>query len=333
MRYVQAIEGKSIRIDAKDRKILAAIAENARSPATVIAKKAGTSRDTAKYRIDSLQKNGIIQGYRAVVNTAKLGFDAYHIFLQLNKPSREIEQDLIRKFKAYPFLRALLKFNGRYDFEVAVIAKSVADFDNILDTVLNDCAKYLQDYEVMIISKTYLARTFPRSFLDYKTMQKGKIKAYSPDEKDRKLLSAIADNASLPLYKLASIMGLSPDAANYRIKHMVDEGIIIGFVPIINYSALGYSVYAVLVLINGLSADKESRLKQFINSDGHIIWAVKTVGKHNLLLYVCVKDNDELHETINSLRTYLPNDIRNYEPLIAYEEFHYTYFPESAIKK
>ena len=39
MRYVQAIEGKSIRIDAKDRKILAAIAENARSPATVIAKR------------------------------------------------------------------------------------------------------------------------------------------------------------------------------------------------------------------------------------------------------------------------------------------------------
>ncbi|MDI6737200.1 MAG: hypothetical protein QME12_01650 [Nanoarchaeota archaeon] len=50
------------------------------------------------------------------------------------------------------------------------------------------------------------------------------------------------------------------------------------------------------------------------------------------MLYVCVKNNDELHETISSLRAYLPNDIRSYEPLIAYEEFHYTYFPEYAGK-
>lgn len=332
MRYVQAIEGKSIRLDAKDRKVLAVLAENARSPATLIAKKAGTSRDTAKYRMQGLERNGIIQGYRAVVNINRLGFDAYHIFLQLNKPSREIEQQLIRKFKAYPFLRALLKFNGRYDFELAVIARSVAEFDSILDTILNDCAKYLQDYEVMVISKTYLSRTFPKSFIDCRAMQKKGNKAYSPDEKDRKILSAIADNASLPLFKIASSAGLSPDAANYRIKRMIEGGIISSFVPIINYSSLGYSVYAVLVLINGLSPEKESKLKQFINADKHIIWAVKTVGKHNLLLYVCVKGNDELHETINSLRAYLPNDIRNYEPLIAYEEFHYTYFPDSAKK-
>lgn len=332
MRYVQSAEGKNMRLDAKDRKILAAIAENARSPATVVAKKAGVSRDTAKYRMEGLEKNGVIQGYRAVVNINQMGFDAYHIFLQLNKPSREIEQELIRKFKAYPFLRALLKFNGRYDFELAVIAKSVADFDTILDTILNDCAKYLQDYEVMVISKTYLSRAFPKSFLDYKATQNKSGKAYFPDEKDKKILSAIADNASLPLFRIASTAGLSPDAANYRIKNMIEGNIISSFVPIINYSALGYSVYAVLVLINGLSPEKESKLKQFINADKHIIWAVKTVGKHNLLLYVCVKDNDELHETINSLRAYLPNDIRNYEPLIAYEEFHYTYFPDSAKK-
>lgn len=332
MRYVQAAEGGKIRLDAKDRKILAAIAENARSPATVVAKKAGVSRDTAKYRIAGLEKQGLIQGYRAIIDISRLGFDAYHIFLQLNKPSKEIEQELIRKFKAYPFLRALLKFNGRYDFELAVIAKSVADFDSILDAVLNDCAKYLQDYEVMVISKTYSAKTFPPSFIKCRTAQKKEAKKCQTDDKDKKILTVIADNASLPLYKISGAVGLSPDAANYRIKAMHENGIITGFVPVINYSALGYSVYAVLVMINGLSAEKESKLKQFINSDGHIIWAVKTVGKHNLLAYVCVKDNDELHETINSLRAYLPNDIRSYEPLIAYEEFHYTYFPEYAKK-
>ncbi len=333
MRYLQSLlTEKGIKPDLKDKKILYLLSQNARMSATAIAKKVGLSRDAVSYRVGGMVKQGIIQGYRTVIDMELLGYSAYHLFLQLNQPLPEIEENLIKKFKAYPFIRAILKFSGKYDFELALIAKDIQEFDCFLNKILDDCATFVQDYEVLIITKNYQSTTFPKSFLTMEnTIKKEGIVPMVPDTKDKKILYALANDASLPFYRVAETVGLSADAIPYRINKMLKAGIISRFIPVINYALFPYNIYAIIVGINGFKEEKEIILKKFLRQDPNIIWCVKTVGKYNLLFYVCVNHTEDLHKTLIHLRGLFPGDIKNYETLIAYEEYKYTYFPEIAL--
>jgi Lrp/AsnC family transcriptional regulator for asnA, asnC and gidA len=323
---------RRMKLDMKDKKILSLLSKNARTPHTIIAKSVGLSRDSISYRIKNLVKNQIVQGYRTVINANKLGYEAYHLFVQLSPPGKEAEKMLVEKFKSYPFTRTVLRFSGKYDYEFAIIAKNIREFDKNLRTILEDCTEYLQDYEVLIITDYYTENFFPRSFLIAKDTELARNKEINEitkvDKKDLDILQIIADNALIQLYAIANKVNISADAVNYRIKKLMATGIIKKFIPVINYSALGYSNYAFMLNIKGLTDKKEAKLKQILSTDKNILWAVKTIGRYNVLMYVCVPNTEELHKTMMNLRAHFPGELNNYETLIAYEEYKFTYFPE-----
>ena len=78
-----------------------------------------------------------------------------------------------------------------------------------------------------------------------------------------------------------------------------------------------------------LDDKKEKLLEVFLNNDKNILWAVKTIGKFNVLIYVLAKNTKQLQETSLKLRSLFPNQINSYETLILYKEYKYTYFPAS----
>jgi len=354
MRYLQQKGEKDekkaeVELDVKDKRILSALSLNARTPATALAKGIGLSRDAVSYRINNLAEKCVILGFRTVLDLKRLGYDSYHVFLRLQMPSREVEEKLIRKFVGYPFMVAVLKFSGRYDIELALISKDVREFDGIFGTIMDDCSGYVQDFDVVTISKLLKSNILPKSFfpskkgigIDYggrklddkKVGEVGKVREVrgniiNIDDKDREILNLISNDASMKLHKIASRVNLSADTITYRIKRMIREGIILSFVPFVNYIALGYSVYALLLRVNNLSGKNELKLRQFMNHDENVIWAVKTVGRYNVLIYLCVKNTFDLHKSIMALRNYFPGDIKDVETLVAYEEYKYTYFPE-----
>ncbi|MDO8660544.1 MAG: hypothetical protein Q7K43_01520, partial [Candidatus Woesearchaeota archaeon] len=58
-------------------------------------------------------------------------------------------------------------------------------------------------------------------------------------------------------------------------------------------------------------------------------WAVKTIGRYNVLLYVCTNQPDDLVSTTTELRNFFTGAVKDYETLINYEEYKYTYYPEA----
>jgi len=331
MKFLQTIsELKRIKIDLKDKKILSLISDNSRVPLTQIAKKVGLSRDSINYRIKNYEKKGLIQGYRTVVDISKFGYNNYHIFIRLNNLDKEAEKRIISRLSKHAFIRSIIKFNGGFDFEIALIAKTIQDFDTEISLILKDCSGFIQSYEILTLTKTYLSKALPLSF--YPTEIPAKIsskekKELKTDEKDIKILKLISEDATLPLYRIANKVNLSADSIAYRLKNMKDSGLIIKFFPVINFSALCYNMYAILVNIHELNEEKEKVLKEFIETDKNIFWAVKTIGRFNLLFYILVNKIEDLQETLVNLRNTFPKSITNYESLIADEQFKYVYFP------
>ncbi len=334
MRYLQQKqEINKVNLDLKDRKIFSILSTNSRIPLTKLAKKVGLSRDAVKYRIKNYEKKGIIQGYRAMVDIKKFGYTPYHLFIKLNNPSQEIEKKIINKLIKNPFIRALIRFSGNYDFEIALIAKDIYELDRVIEKIIKDCFDLIQDYEILIMPKTYVAETFPPSFSGYKLIHdfrnlEKKKDNYKIDKKDIKILKLMSENAKIPLYEIADKLKLSADAVNYRIKNMVRAGVILKFIPVINYSALSFNLYTILLNINTLDERKEKLLKKFLITNQNTLWAVKTIGRFNVLIYLLVRDVDNLQDTMIKLRRLFPKKINRYETLIAYEEYKYIYFPK-----
>lgn len=330
MRYLQTTQ-KTVkaRLDAKDKKILSLLSQNARLPLTRLAKEVGLSRDAVGYRIKGYEKEGIIQGYRTMVDLSVFGYKSNHLFIKLNNPSKENEEVILKKLVSYPFVRAVIKFSGVYDFEVAFVSKHIEDLDETLTQIISDCAGSLQDYELLTISKTFAAETFPPNFLgNFLEKKNGKKKEGHPDQKDIDILKLLSENATLSLSEIALKVKLSADAVAYHLKQLQESGVIIKFIPVINYASLDYNLHTFLLSIRELDKEKEKILRMFLSTDKNVLWAVKAIGRYNVLVYFLVKNVEELQETVLKLRSLFPNQINRYESLIAYEEYKYVYFPK-----
>lgn len=330
MRYLQNTkEVEKIKVDLKDRKILGYLSSNARIPLTVLAKKVGLSRDAVNYRIKNYEEKGVIQGYRTMVDISKFGYENYHIFIKLNNPSEKIEKEIVNRLMKYAFIRTIIKFSGNFDFEIAIIAKNAEELDRIITKIINACSGSIQDYEILTIIRNYIAETFPPNFqseIGGKKINKkenGKV-----DKKDIEILKVIGENAILPLFEIGDKVKLSADAVSYRIKNMLNTGIITKFIPVMNYTSLDYSLYTILLNVGGMDEKKEELIKSFLLKDKNTLWAVKTIGRFNILIYLLVRNIEELQETVMKLRSLFPKQINHYETLIAYEEYKYVYFPK-----
>ena len=330
MKYEPRIKAKKVfDLDLKDKKILKCLEENSRQSHNQIAKKAGLSKESVRYRIKQLEEKGIIQNYKVVVDIKKLDYRAYHLFVNLNKPDLEIEKEYLKKLISYPFVRAVIKFSGGYDFEIAMVAKNIDELERNLTQLFNGVDKYIKENELLIVVRTFVGRVFPKSFLEFEIeKKKNKIKEIKVDDKDIKILNVLKEDAVMPIYKIAEKTKLGVDSVTYRMKKLEDGEIIRNYIPAINYRAVGYQVYAILLRINSLYEDVEAKLKRYLIQDPNVLWAVKTIGNYNVMIYLAVDKPEDLHDTLNKIRRTFANRIKGYKTLIAYEEYKYTYFPE-----
>ncbi|MGV8151024.1 MAG: Lrp/AsnC family transcriptional regulator [Candidatus Woesearchaeota archaeon] len=318
-----------VKIDIKDRKILSILQHDARISRTSIAKTVGSSKDAVNYRIHNYESNGLIQGYRAVVDVSFFGYDAYHLFLQLKTPSVEKEKELFLKINENKNVRAIIKYSGKYDLQIALIAKNAKDFDAVLEKMLLGIKDYIQSYDVLLSSEEYVSKLFSNSFIKKfvgKDISRARPKTINmlPDKTDIAILSLLSDNANESNIELSKKLKISADSVRRRIDKMRDGKILTRFIPAINYAALGYSFYCVMFNIKS----RDAKFKELILNDDNLLWGIKSIGKYNVLAYLCVSDSSKVHETINRLREKHPGNILDYEILLGYEEYKFTYFPE-----
>ena len=98
-------------MDALDQKILDVLRDHARASYSEIGEQVGLSRVAVKNRIAALEKNGIIQGYKTIINEGNIP--------QGVKFTLEIEAipvlytDVVEALKADEFLRELYSTTGQ----------------------------------------------------------------------------------------------------------------------------------------------------------------------------------------------------------------------------
>lgn len=102
-------------LDPTARRVLLALLEDAQQPLTQIATKLGCSITTVKYHLQLLEAQGIIVGYKPLIDITKIGYDHFKILLELGNPSqRSTIKTLLDTNDNVVYITESL---GRYDLE------------------------------------------------------------------------------------------------------------------------------------------------------------------------------------------------------------------------
>lgn len=149
-------------LDDFDRRIVAALQEDARMPVAQVAERAALSATPVSRRIKKLEDDGLIRGYAPVLEPRKLGFELEaYVLINLNAHSDENIAHFESEIAGNSYVIACHAVTGDMDYLVHVIARNVEHLSQItLKTLLR--IPGVRDVKSIVVLETIKdARTLP----------------------------------------------------------------------------------------------------------------------------------------------------------------------------
>ncbi|MDE2577221.1 MAG: Lrp/AsnC family transcriptional regulator [Hyphomicrobiales bacterium] len=120
-------------LDAIDRKILDALQADARMPNLQLAERVGLSPSPCSRRVRLLEENGVIEGYRPVLDRAAVGLNVT-VFagVKVERHSHENAEAFVAAMLAMPEVVACHLVSGDMDFLVEVVVPDMATYEAVV---------------------------------------------------------------------------------------------------------------------------------------------------------------------------------------------------------
>ena len=129
---------KNSRLDAADLRILSVLVLEGRIPVTELANRVGLSKTPCQTRMKRLQEDGFIQGYRAVLDPARLGL-AHVAFVEVRLT--DTREPALRAFnqaaREVPEIEQCHMIAGAFDYLLKVRSTDISDYRRVLGEVIS----------------------------------------------------------------------------------------------------------------------------------------------------------------------------------------------------
>ncbi|MDC1383667.1 Lrp/AsnC family transcriptional regulator [Candidatus Puniceispirillum sp.] len=150
-------------MDRIDRSILTELQDNARISNVNLANLVGLSPSACLRRVSLLEKKGVIDGYHANLNAAKMGHD---VLVLMNITLHGQSSDMMAEFELavakIPQVLACFLIAGENDYILRVTARDVNDFGRIHSTYLSSLPHVLR-MESNFVMREVMNRGVPPS--------------------------------------------------------------------------------------------------------------------------------------------------------------------------
>ena len=293
------------KIDLKDRKILYQLDLDCRQSNTQIGKKVGLKKDVVSYRIKKLQDEGIIRNYYTEINTFKLGYDVFRVYINFQYVNSDLKEEIIQYFVDYKNSWVVKSDKGEIDLNAVIWVKDIFEFYQFWDKTLDLYEDYFEKHAIsiyiqaIVYKKSYLlSDNLNKSDREMFKMSCGG-KSVEIDETDYKLLNELAVNARAPVIELADILGCSSQSVNYRIKNLIKKGVIKAFRVNLNLSKLDLQHFKVDIYL------KDHKLKKpildYLKDKPYLEFMNFAIGWADLEPEFVVKNFDELLKILEEI--------------------------------
>jgi DNA-binding Lrp family transcriptional regulator len=124
-------------LDQIDRRLLAELQDEGRVTNVELAQRVGLTAPPCLRRVRALEEMGVIRGYHAELDSAKLGF-AITVFAMVSLKSQA--EDALRQFEDHvrqlPEVRECHMLNGEIDFILKIVSRDLQSFQEFLTSKL-----------------------------------------------------------------------------------------------------------------------------------------------------------------------------------------------------
>jgi DNA-binding Lrp family transcriptional regulator len=326
-----------IKIDKVDRKILLELSKNARTGPQNIAKRLSISRQLVDYRIRSMKKRKIILNQRLSINYSLLGLSTCVICLSMRNFDSEKEvkfRDFLIKNKEVAWAASV---SGRWDFIIYVYYRQLSDLDQTIDCISGFQKGNIEDKEILPIIKKHrhniligdlkkdLKKTsskYERDLSSFERLIKKQKKENSVklDNIDLRILEMLNKDCTTQISKISKALKLNKDTVAYRIKKMISSKVIHNFILSINYPALGYEEYFILLELENFSEAGEKNMLPIIDNDNSVLFVAKTFGRKNLLVELYCKSAKDFKDSLYKIKETLSPHLKSFSSIQVLEE-------------
>lgn len=318
-----------VKLDKKDRQILFELDMNARMPLSRLAKKVSLSPQTAKYRIERLEKKGVIARYITLFDVSRFGFLYYRLYIRFENVGIEDEDEIIDFFMKHPNVVWFVSTAGRWDLEVLFIAKNFIHFNKILRSIYDRFPGKLQNNITSVSIANY---HHPRNYLigeksGLQVSYGGEPNIVKIDKTDERIIEILNQNARLSSAGIGAMLDLSYKTIMARIGNLEKKGVIQAYRTRIDFSKYGYGYYKAMINLRRFTEEDEKAMLEFCRRNQNITYFITCVWPWNVEVEVEAESEAVFLDILRSFRKVFGNIIIDYEILTISKEHKLNYFP------
>ena len=121
-------------LEARDRRILDELQNDSRLTMQELAERVGMSGSACWRRVKSLEENGVIDRYAAIVNARKAGFGLSSVVhVSLARHEQKNVERFIREVQRHPEILECFATSGEADFHLRVVVEDIDAYNVFLD--------------------------------------------------------------------------------------------------------------------------------------------------------------------------------------------------------
>jgi DNA-binding Lrp family transcriptional regulator len=121
-------------LEVKDRRILSELQRDSRLTMQELAERVGMSSSACWRRVKSLEEDGVIDRYAAIVNPRKAGFGLSSIVhVSLARHERANVDNFVKQVSRHPEILECFATSGEADFHLRVVVEDIDAYNHFLD--------------------------------------------------------------------------------------------------------------------------------------------------------------------------------------------------------
>ncbi len=315
---------KLLKLDIKDKKILAELELDGRAPLSKLSHKAGLSKSNVAARITRMKKAGILTRFIVGLSNEALGGTFYRLYFSFQNTPPNFEHDLIKMFYTLPNARWFAFFNGRWDFATRIVAENEYEFKKIESSIMKKIGRYVKEKSICININSAIHN------YSYITGNEGPIvprkeyngtKISSFHKTDKQILYYLNENCRMSATEIGKKIGISPESVSYRIKKLRQKGVITRFTVRLDRLRLGAVESKILISFNYGLEKEEEKFLGYCDANPYLSYYSRILGAWDMEADMDAQDLDSLYRQVREMKKSFPELIKDYNVLIKIVEF------------